>query len=459
MIEVTLAIQSLEGFKQVPLTGDRLTIGRGETADLPIEDQGLSRLHASIHREGDRVWILDEGSTNGSYLNGTLVPPTGAALRDGDQIRIGGAAIAVSFVSASAAKKAQATTASNRLPKLLFAIGLPVIAVVLLGFVMASSGLFDRAGGSRVTSGDEASESKFDTPAAGTSGVSTTAIEAPPTASSEGGSSTPETAPGNGNANRSEGDGQALPPAKQYKHMTDVGRTEFVSRQAQRIGLMMGNRKYAFTDDVLRYVKRYVDDYSRRIGNGSERLWAEDLNKVFDRAIRQAPYIIRSFRQEGVSPIVGLYIPVIECEYRECLGSPAGALGLFQFMASTASYYRVAPGDRCDVKKMAPAAARYMKDRIAEFGTDPMSVALGIAGYNRSPDSVRRDLHDVLDKDNEERSFWTLVANSDKLDHFFQNENVKYVPKFFAAAIVGENPRAFGLGMDALSSYSDAGDR
>ena len=71
MIEVTLAVQSPEGFKQVPLTGDRLTIGRGETADLPIEDQGLSRLHASIHREGDRVWILDEGSTNGSYLNGT----------------------------------------------------------------------------------------------------------------------------------------------------------------------------------------------------------------------------------------------------------------------------------------------------------------------------------------------------------------------------------------------------
>jgi hypothetical protein len=83
-----------------------------------------------------------------------------------------------------------------------------------------------------------------------------------------------------------------------------------------------------------------------------------------------------------------------------------------------------------------------------------MSVALGIAGYNRSPDSVRRDLNDVVNSKNQERSFWTLVANSDKLDRFFQNENVKYVPKFFAAAIVGENPWAFALDMNPLSTYA-----
>ena len=85
-----------------------------------------------------------------------------------------------------------------------------------------------------------------------------------------------------------------------------------------------------------------------------------------------------------------------------------------------------------------------------------MSVALGIAGYNRSPDSVRRDLHDVLNSDNKERSFWTLIANSNKLDRFFQNENIKYVPKFFAAAIVGETPWAFGLQMNSLSTETQS---
>ena len=84
-----------------------------------------------------------------------------------------------------------------------------------------------------------------------------------------------------------------------------------------------------------------------------------------------------------------------------------------------------------------------------------MSVALAIAGYNRSPDSVRRDLHDVLNSENKERSFWTLVANSNKLDHYFQGENIKYVPKFFAAAIVGENPWMFGIQMQPLSTYAE----
>jgi hypothetical protein len=178
---------------------------------------------------------------------------------------------------------------------------------------------------------------------------------------------------------------------------------------------------------------------------------------MFARAREQfAPYIIRSFNSRGVPPVVGLYLVVVETEYHNITSeNAAGAAGLFQFIGPTARGYGVDPSERTNVSKMAPAAAAYMADRIAEFGTDSMSVALAIAGYNRSPDSVRRDLHDVLNSQNKERSFWTLVANSDKLDHYFQGENIKYVPKFFAAAIVGENPWAFGIQMQPLSTYSD----
>ncbi|HEU4388844.1 MAG TPA: transglycosylase SLT domain-containing protein, partial [Blastocatellia bacterium] len=211
-------------------------------------------------------------------------------------------------------------------------------------------------------------------------------------------------------------------------------------------------------DDVLQYIKRYVDGYASRAGNRSTRLWGEDLDSVFHRAQGYAPIIIRSFNARGVPPAVGLYIVMIETEYHNIRSeNSAGAAGLFQFIGPTARGYGVDPADRTDVDKMAPAAARYLAERIAEFGPDSMSVALAIAGYNRSPDSVRRDLQEVLNSENKERSFWTLVANSDKLDHWFQNENVKYVPKFFAAAIVGENPWAFGLSMNPLSTYSQAG--
>jgi hypothetical protein len=57
-----------------------------------------------------------------------------------------------------------------------------------------------------------------------------------------------------------------------------------------------------------------------------------------------------------------------------------------------------------------------------------------------------------------ERSFWTLVANQvvfeGKVGEQFRKENVKYVPKFFAAAIIGENPQDFGIQMAPLSTYT-----
>ncbi|MBO0800500.1 MAG: transglycosylase SLT domain-containing protein [Blastocatellia bacterium] len=245
-------------------------------------------------------------------------------------------------------------------------------------------------------------------------------------------------------------------PHRLYAEMTREQQTEFLEREARRVTLLIGNREYVFEREVIDYIKDYVDGYANRIATRSTRPWDEDLNYVFERARRDAPQIIASFRREGVPAVLGLYLPMIETEYNECLESPAGALGLFQFMPATAGEYGVSPADRCRVERMAPAAARYMKDRIREFGNDGMSVALSIAAYNRSPQSVRRDLQDVLDSRSNERTFWTLLAKKEKLDRYFRNENIKYVPKFFAAAIVGENPETFGLRIRKLSTYDNS---
>ncbi|MEJ7617386.1 MAG: transglycosylase SLT domain-containing protein, partial [Pyrinomonadaceae bacterium] len=245
---------------------------------------------------------------------------------------------------------------------------------------------------------------------------------------------------------------------KLYLQMSPPEQMAFVEQHAERVSAMMGNRPYAFTPEALDWIKRYVDAYARRVGNNSTRLWAEDVRFMFARARTQyTPYIIRAFNARGVPSVVGVYLCVIETEYHNIESENfAGAAGLFQFIGPTAEAYGVPRAERTNVEKMAPAAAAYMAHRIAEFGTDSMSVALGIAGYNRNPDSVRRDLRDVLNSENKERSFWTLIVNSTKLDHYFQGENIKYVPKFFAAAIVGEHPSAFGLdGMRPLSTYDE----
>ncbi|MDQ3089490.1 MAG: hypothetical protein M3Q78_13025, partial [Acidobacteriota bacterium] len=58
----------------------------------------------------------------------------------------------------------------------------------------------------------------------------------------------------------------------------------------------------------------------------------------------------------------------------------------------------------------------------------------------------------------QDRSFWTLAANRTALEgkagKQFNAENIKYVPKFFATAIIGENPQDFGVNLQPLSTYT-----
>ena len=88
MIEVVLIYPSPEGTREFVVDAERTTFGRGD-ADHRIEDQGLSRINSTIYRDGDRVWIVDENSTNGTYINGQACSPAGTPLRSGDVIKIG----------------------------------------------------------------------------------------------------------------------------------------------------------------------------------------------------------------------------------------------------------------------------------------------------------------------------------------------------------------------------------
>jgi len=64
------------------------TIGRSPSADLHIEDSGISRRHARVVREpGGQIAVEDLGSTNGTFVNGRRV--TRAVLCEGDRVQVG----------------------------------------------------------------------------------------------------------------------------------------------------------------------------------------------------------------------------------------------------------------------------------------------------------------------------------------------------------------------------------
>jgi len=240
-----------------------------------------------------------------------------------------------------------------------------------------------------------------------------------------------------------------------YAQMNDAQRLRFISEQEQHVASMMGERPVKLNDEALRAIKTVVEGYV-----APPKPNAPTLNEIYSRAPPYIPLIAKEFNARRIPIIVGIYLPMIESAYTPCYENEAGAKGLFQFMPSTAEHYGVARADMCDVNKMAPAAAHYIADRMAELGDDSQSMTLVLLSYNRGANSVLDSLRMLRETDaNYERNFWTLFANRDKLDHSFRNESAYYVPAFFAAAIIGENPKAFGLNMPPLSSQVRNGER
>jgi two-component system, cell cycle response regulator len=68
------------------------TLGRSTDADIRLDDEGVSRLHAKMVRTDDGfVQLHDLESTNGTYVNGAKVREF--ALSDGDRIQVGSVTI------------------------------------------------------------------------------------------------------------------------------------------------------------------------------------------------------------------------------------------------------------------------------------------------------------------------------------------------------------------------------
>ncbi len=75
-----------EAVKTLPVER-RIRIGRQADNDLVITDPGVSRHHAEVINTNGTCTLHDLGSTNGTYVNGSVVSEH--ALRDGDRISFG----------------------------------------------------------------------------------------------------------------------------------------------------------------------------------------------------------------------------------------------------------------------------------------------------------------------------------------------------------------------------------
>lgn len=158
------------------------------------------------------------------------------------------------------------------------------------------------------------------------------------------------------------------------------------------------------------------------------------IDKWFGRAGRYLAMIRDTLRDHGLPEDLA-FVAMIESGFNPVAVSRAGAKGLWQFMAGTARRYGLRVDqwvdERLDPEKSTLAAAAYLRDLYAQFG----SWSLAQAAYNAGEMTVTRAIRSVGSQD-----FWAL-ARSNSL----KRETKDFVPQIHAATVIGQDPSRYGF--------------
>lgn len=158
------------------------------------------------------------------------------------------------------------------------------------------------------------------------------------------------------------------------------------------------------------------------------------FQEILGRAGKYMPMIAKLFNQEGLPEELG-YLALLESEFVVNTTSRNGAVGLWQFIATTAKRYGLRidewVDERRDPVKSTRAAAAYLKDLHNYYGR----WYLATAAYNAGPGNVDKALQQSGAKD-----FWHIKPKAQLTE-----ETRNFVPKFVAISLIAMNPNQYGL--------------
>ncbi len=187
-------------------------------------------------------------------------------------------------------------------------------------------------------------------------------------------------------------------------------------------------RRLQFSKEVVDHprVRQFVRQYSV-----TNKIYFETL---LARSGRYMPIIAKVLNEESL-PEELAYLALLESEFLVNSTSQAGAVGLWQFVASTARQYGLRIDDwvdeRRDPVKSTRAAAAYLKDLHRYYGR----WYLVTAAYNAGPGIINKALQTSRAAD-----FWSIKEKAQ-----LSQETRNFVPKFVAIAMIATNPKKYGF--------------
>jgi len=152
-----------------------------------------------------------------------------------------------------------------------------------------------------------------------------------------------------------------------------------------------------------------------------------DLSAALDRGSAYLPMISAKLAARHM-PQELAYLPVTESEFRPQARSPVAAVGLWQFISSTARRFGLSVGrhadERTNAVKETDAALAYLSQLHDRFG----SWYLAAAAYNAGPGTVANAMQRVLGRTTgSDADFYSITAR-------LPAETRDYVPKLIAVA-------------------------
>lgn len=181
---------------------------------------------------------------------------------------------------------------------------------------------------------------------------------------------------------------------------------------------------------VVTYLKFYRDSHR---GRTIAAIWTRKSG-------RYVAEIKAQLRRAGL-PTDLVWLSMIESGHNPEIKSPAGAVGLWQFMPESGRMYGLTVDrwvdERRDPARATQAAIRFLSDLYQRFGNWELAMGaynMGYAGMSRAVSKYNSN------------DYWTLS----RLESGLPWETTLYVPKIFALAIVMNNREAFGVGRTEL---------
>jgi membrane-bound lytic murein transglycosylase D len=211
----------------------------------------------------------------------------------------------------------------------------------------------------------------------------------------------------------------------------DASGTEALSK------LQLPDLKVSITRRTLRFVKFFARTDR---GRGMFETWLRRSGRYQD--------LVQSTLREWRLPEDLLWVAMIESGFDPRAKSPAGAVGLWQFMPATGEVYGLQQNRFVDQRKnprlATVAAAHHLRDLYMRFGDWDLALAAYNMGYEQLLDAIDR--------------YGTADFNELARQEAIPSETATYVPKIAAAAIVANNLEHFGFDRTEIARPVDAGE-